>query len=345
MKSHEIEGWAWRVIEQVKNGRPSEDFRVELKGDWPASAQKAARRIAGHANAARGEPILWVIGVDEDEGVRGVTNFEVSDWYNQVKAQFDGGVAPQLTSLNINVEGRVVVALLLSTDRPPYVVKNASYGTPGGGSVTLEVPWREGNSTRTAGRAELLNILTPMQVLPAYEIRSGLLLARPSSERNVWKWTLILEIYMTPKDGARTALPFHQCEASFELPGQVQLTPLAGVHLAARKSEDSPARATATELFLDGPGMVFLRASLKLEAVAGDLAEEAQVHAKILPANAAQAIVLNETLRYVPDDKLGVMYWTFGNPPGLKDMKKRASLAAGVAAANAGLRRRSKWEI
>src|ERR1044072_7659881 len=167
MKSHEIESWAWRVIEQVRNGRPSEDSRVELKGEWPTSAQKAARRIAGHANAARGEPILWLIGVDENEGVRGVCNFEVSDWYSQVKAQFEGGVAPQLIILNINVEGQVVVALLFSTDRPPYVVKNAAYGSPGGGPVTLETPWRDGTYTRTAGRAELLHILTPMQALPA----------------------------------------------------------------------------------------------------------------------------------------------------------------------------------
>jgi hypothetical protein len=344
MRTHEIEGWAWRVIGRVREGRPSEDFRVELKSEWPP-AQKAARRIAGHANAARGEPILWLIGVDEDEGVKGVANFEVSDWYAQVKAQFDGGVAPQLTSLNIHVEDGVVVALLFSTDRPPYVVKNGAFGSPGGGPVTLETPWREGNATRTAGRTELLNILTPLQVLPACEIRSGLLIARPGSGRDAWKWTLILEIYMTPSDGARTTIPFHRCEASFELPGQVPLTPLAGVRLVARKSEHSPSHATATELFLDGPGTVFFRASHKLEAVAGDLAEEARAYAKILPANAAQAIVLSETLRFVPDDKLGVHYWTFGAPPGLKEMKRKAGLASGIASANARLRRRSKWDI
>jgi hypothetical protein len=91
--------------------------------------------------------------------------------------------------------------------------------------------------------------------------------------------------------------------------------------------------------------MVFLRAWLKLEALAGNPVDEAHVYAKLLPANTAQAIALSEILRFVPDDKLGAKYWIFGDPPGLKEMKKKASLAAGKAAANAGLRRRSKWDI
>jgi hypothetical protein len=91
--------------------------------------------------------------------------------------------------------------------------------------------------------------------------------------------------------------------------------------------------------------MVFLRSSVKMEAVAGNPVDEAHAYAKILPANAAQAISLSETLRYVPDDKLGAKYWILGDPPGLKEMKKQASRAAGMAAANAGLRRRPKWDI
>ena len=35
-----------------------------------------------------------------------------------------------MTSLNIYVEGLTVVALLFGSDRPPYVVKNAAYGSP-----------------------------------------------------------------------------------------------------------------------------------------------------------------------------------------------------------------------
>src|SRR6266498_182530 len=65
MLSQHIEGRVLNLVERVLNGARIEDFRVECKGTWP-SAAKAARQIAGHANAARGEPILWIIGLDED---------------------------------------------------------------------------------------------------------------------------------------------------------------------------------------------------------------------------------------------------------------------------------------
>lgn len=64
MNSRQIESWALRVIDCVKNGQPNEDFLVELKTEW-IDTKKAARIIAGHANAARGENILWLIGVNE----------------------------------------------------------------------------------------------------------------------------------------------------------------------------------------------------------------------------------------------------------------------------------------
>ena len=67
MRNHEIEAWALGIIDRVIQKQPIEDDRVELKAEWP-DALKAARRIAGHANAARGEPILWLIGVDEKAG-------------------------------------------------------------------------------------------------------------------------------------------------------------------------------------------------------------------------------------------------------------------------------------
>ena len=110
MKAHEIENWVLRIIKQVESGQPNEDYRVELKSEW-LDAKKAARRIAGHANAAHGEPILWAIGVDEEKGVVGANNEELANWYASVKAEFDG-LAPQvIRDLNIHVEGTTVVAL------------------------------------------------------------------------------------------------------------------------------------------------------------------------------------------------------------------------------------------
>ena len=60
MRLVQIENWALDVINSVDAGHPSEDARVELKAEW-IEAQKAARQIAGHANAARGDPILWLV--------------------------------------------------------------------------------------------------------------------------------------------------------------------------------------------------------------------------------------------------------------------------------------------
>lgn len=66
MRARDIEFWALSVIERVELKQPHEDFLIELKRKW-VPLSKAARRIAGHANAARGEPILWLIGVDEKQ--------------------------------------------------------------------------------------------------------------------------------------------------------------------------------------------------------------------------------------------------------------------------------------
>jgi hypothetical protein len=89
MRTHEIENWALRAIERVELRQPNEDSRVEIKVEW-LEPKRAARRIAGHANALRGEPVLWIIGVDEQSGVIGASQNELSTWWEQVKAQFDG---------------------------------------------------------------------------------------------------------------------------------------------------------------------------------------------------------------------------------------------------------------
>lgn len=84
MRNSEIERWSLDVIRRVEGQQPVEDSRVELKRAWPSDYPKTARRIAGHANAARGEPILWLIGVDETAGVLGADYAEFSGWFSQV---------------------------------------------------------------------------------------------------------------------------------------------------------------------------------------------------------------------------------------------------------------------
>jgi hypothetical protein len=156
MLSQHIEGRVLNLVERILNGARIEDFRVECKGAWPPAA-KAARQIAGHANAARGEPILWIIGLDEEgQRVNSVSDVELADWWAQVTAAYDERITPGLTSLIVPVSAeQSVVALYMTTERAPYVIKRQD----GQGPFEREVPWREGNGTRSTHRHELLRLL------------------------------------------------------------------------------------------------------------------------------------------------------------------------------------------
>lgn len=169
MRPIEIEQWTLRVVERVKSGQPNEDARVELKATWPTEHQKAARRIAGHANAARGEPILWVIGVDPagaDEAARvpGAVDHDLAKWWPAIAAFFDDGVTPDHFAVNVPIDDRTVVAIQFDTDRAPFVVTGAPQG-----AVQREVPWREGTAIRSARRQDVLRLLAPLQSMPTIE--------------------------------------------------------------------------------------------------------------------------------------------------------------------------------
>src|SRR5438874_2299483 len=105
MRTIEIEHWALTVIDALKRGAPTEDVRVELKAEWPTDPSRAARRIAGHANAAAGENILWLIGVDEATGVAGAPFTELATWWPRIQSQFDE-LAPEMRAVNVPIDGK-----------------------------------------------------------------------------------------------------------------------------------------------------------------------------------------------------------------------------------------------
>ena len=108
IRLYNIEAWVLRIGDQQKRNQPCEDSRVEMKSRWP-DPQKVARLIAAHANAARGENILWIIGIDESEVIVGADNTELANWLPTVKACFDG-VFPEVIDLNVPVDQKTVVA-------------------------------------------------------------------------------------------------------------------------------------------------------------------------------------------------------------------------------------------
>lgn len=148
------------LVEHAQAGKPLEDSLVELKREWPGPA-KASRRIAAHANAARGEEIIWIIGIDEKSGrVHGVEPEELANWWPQVQNRFDEDVAPEMRHIFVSTPHGRLAALAFDTDRGPYVIKVSQ------DPVTREVPWRDGTRTRTARRSELLKVLLPAASVP-----------------------------------------------------------------------------------------------------------------------------------------------------------------------------------
>src|SRR5215831_15662348 len=120
MTPNEIERWALSVIRRVESQQPVEDSRVELKREWPTDHWRAARRVAGQANAARGQHILWLIGVDEAAGVVGANHVELASWHQQLNSFFDQ-LAPNLIDVNVHTNsGHTVVALVFETSRAPF---------------------------------------------------------------------------------------------------------------------------------------------------------------------------------------------------------------------------------
>lgn len=270
MRSAEIEAWVLSVVERAVEGRPNEDSRVELKSEWPI-AGKAARRIAGHANAARADSILWVIGVDEKRHtVVPLPLHELASWWAGVARWFDG-LPPDVTELVVPTPSGTVVGVLFGTGRPPYVVTNPEYAITKG-EVEREVPWRALTAVRSAYRHELLTLLVPVTALPDVEFQDAAVrfkLGRSVSgdpEGPVVDWEIDAWLYVTSGSRDRVVVPFHRSELSIEVPGSVPRLTAPELWLGPADQPGGPRGSTtitsgATETMIDGPGTLRAHAS------------------------------------------------------------------------------------
>jgi hypothetical protein len=285
MKAIEIEAWTLRVLDSVQAGAFAEDSLVELKANWP-DARKAARQIAGHANAARGEPILWIIGADEKTGVKGADFKELSSWHAQVHAEFDG-VSPPVDSVNVPFQNSTVAALCFDTERAPFVVKNPAFNTPGGGAASLEVPWREGTRTRTATRADLIRILAPKRLHPKLEVLRGTLHIKTEAKTDVIKHSLhaFIEFYISPKTDQVLVFPNHRMSATAASLRPNNQIAFGSIHFSDASKRSSimgllhqgkqqsvtvnarlePIEITASEIIVRGPRKLILHADASLQ--------------------------------------------------------------------------------
>jgi hypothetical protein len=257
MEARSIEAWALRVISALGKGKPNEDSSVELKSEWIQPAE-AARRIAGHANAAGGGPILWLIGIDRHGQFTNPEPKELANWHAGVVANFDG-IAPPMRDVLVVVSQGIVVALQFDTDRAPFVVKNPAFGQSPG-PVSREVPFREGTAVRSATRNDLLQILVSPTLLPSIELVNGDLVAEPFDDdvARVVGTQLVLRawVYVTPRSPL-TVIPFHRCRGTIA----IESIPVADLNIFAFPSSGhSPAiDSTQNEVTIRGPGMVIIK--------------------------------------------------------------------------------------
>jgi hypothetical protein len=257
MKPSEIESWAHLIIDRVQAGQPIEDVRVELKSQWPDDAYKTARQIAGHANAAHGEPILWLIGIDErNRQIAGADYRELANWWPKIQSLFSE-LPPDMIHLNVPYDGKTVVALLFETERRPFVVK-----VPGGGPIEVEVPWRDGNGTRSAKRRELITILTAASKNPTVEVlKAQLCLSVKAPGHYEGLHQLRFDVYVVPRGSERVVIPYHKCEAALRYPYSETPFKFRSVCFTPIEHGPSPMITCArTEVIIDGPGMVIITA-------------------------------------------------------------------------------------
>jgi hypothetical protein len=321
MRISEIEALALQVVDRVGRQAPLEDARIELKAQWP-DAPKAARQLAAHANGARGETILWLIGIDETHGVVGASQNDLSTWYPAVQACFDG-LAPSVTDVVVPSGGREIVALMFDTSRAPFVVKNPYFGKAKG-EVELEVPWREGTSTRSARREDLIRILLPATRLPSLE-----LLGCTASERQrviggstTVEIELQLDLYVSPPSSDRIVFPIHRARGEVTAAGSPAPSPLfvywirppespmAAVTIGpiVARPDSVTIVATSHEAIVDGPGRVEVLGTAELSVQRIEAVGELLVRAALRPVNADSACEVQAILRRI-EDKQGRMQW------------------------------------
>jgi len=165
---------------------------------------------------------LWLIGIREKKGVVGAPARDGSEWLPTLRTYFDQGVMPKLSQENIEIDGLNVVALSWDPHDPPYVINKGKDGE----RVHAQVPWREGDSLRTADRKELLQILEPIALAPALDFvptRRQYLLARLTDDGNGLQWSLWCSVRVRPRTLAPLVIPYDGTRCRLLLSEPVEL--------------------------------------------------------------------------------------------------------------------------
>ena len=266
MDTSDIEAWAFEVVRRLKMGAQLEDRRVEVKREWPkpeaGSYAKAARRLAGLANANHPENVLWLVGLDEQQRqVIGADSVETSSWWAAVGSCFDGD-PPDLADVAVAVDGCTVVALCFGTSAAPFAVKNPLYGTTGH-VIASEVPWRDGTRVRTIRKHELRTLLAPRLAVPGIVVRNASLALHTPLGANGepsprWTGQMVWAVEsIVPK---RLTLPVYRMSLKIEFADHGHVADMEPVFRDARElaySDGAPdVRCVGDYIVIDGPGII-----------------------------------------------------------------------------------------
>jgi hypothetical protein len=294
MRPSQIEAWALRIVDAIEKHAPTEDSRVELKAAWP-DPKKAARQIAGPANAAHGEPILWLVGVDERTGVIGADREELSQWWPQVESHFDG-IAPRLSDLNIPVNDVMIVGLLFETDRAPFVVNNPT------ANMDKEVPWREGTRVRSARRADLIRLLEPIDKLPEVDVLWG----------HCESFFITGCLFISPPRDQTLVIPVHQCVGSVCGADGERAAALTKLCFLEQRKSSARFDLKETEIVISAPRQVGVQAEFDSDVAERLRGKDVILTIDLRPAGFQLAATIKETLPWVENEqcwKLNRIEW------------------------------------
>ena len=317
------------LVDLVLAGGRVEDDLVECKGEWPDPQKRsAARQLAAHANKARDEPILWIIGLDEkSHALTSPSPVEFADWWAAMSSRFDPP-APELEHHRVVAVGdqQVVTALRFLTDGSPYVIK----GGGDDGTLEREVPMRDGTRTRSARRDELLRLLVPAVAPPSAQLLSASLdtsyfggsQGKPRRTRLHLKATVFFQqpavstgVVMLPAHLMHARLDFNSSVGPLQRALHYSTDQDGRYQPALPWQQDRPIVVTTPTIFhgvdrrrdgvvITGPGSLVVRTTETLDSdLQSALAalDVVQVHLSFGVAGVERRIQLSAGLDYAPD--------------------------------------------
>jgi hypothetical protein len=303
-----IETWVNGILDSLDVGGHVEDHRVELKRDW-IDARQAARRLAGHANSAADDIILWLVGVDEKaRQVVGAQAPDLASWWPQVEAEFADQIAPEMTAVAMKKHDIPFMALAFKTDRAPYLVRNEEFGKLKGQKMAWEVPFRVGTEVRTATRNQLLRLLAPSLPLPRHEmVSAGVVLHAPErKEKWVQKCVADAVFYLVAPDDNALTIDSRACKTSVEVTGFFPTTTVGVPHLKhlGISGGMSGVETGGHVLTLRGTSLIHLKVEGEVPSIGNQYAEDARLTVKIRPIGYDRSVAFSYALALQPSNSL-----------------------------------------